>query len=179
MKTSQIWVKAAIGSGILLGLVLLGQTIATYFFVYGKVIHDEAAREVERKEASLLRSAISSKLTDIHQFGPLLTELQRESPKQIAWVRIYSTDLKVIAQVGSPTIPMPTPDQLRQQFQMHQSRREIIKSSAGDILVVNSRLRLFGRPTAVFVYTSAASVSRRRTHLLRNRYLCRCRVCRL
>jgi len=143
---SQIWVKVAISSGILLGLVLLVQTIATYFFVYDKIVRDEAAREVERKEAALLRSAVTAKVTDVHQFGPLLSELQRESPKQVAWIRIFSMSSGVIAAVGEPVVALPTPDQLKQQLQMHQSRREMVKSPAGNILVVDSRLRFFGRP---------------------------------
>jgi hypothetical protein len=52
----------------------------------------------------------------------------------------------VIAQVGTATTALPTPDQSKQQLQLHQSKKEIIKSPAGDILVVDSRLRLFGRP---------------------------------
>jgi hypothetical protein len=146
VKSSQIWVKAAIGCGILLGLVLLVQTVATYFFVYDKIIHDQAAQEVERKEAALLRSAIAAKITDVHQLGPLLDEMRRDDPKEVAWIRIMNGNAAVAAQTGRPLAATPTPDQLRRQLQAHQSRREIIKSPAGDVLVVDSRLRFFGRP---------------------------------
>jgi len=146
VKNSQIWVKAAIGSGILLGLVLLVQTVSTYFFVYDKIVRDQAAQEVERKEATLLRSAISAKVSDPHQLGPLLEEMRRESPKQIAWIRIMNRDAAVVAQSGVPLTALPTPGQLRDQLRMHQATRNMIKSSSGDILVVDSRLRFLGRP---------------------------------
>ena len=54
-KRSQLWVKLAISAGILLGLTLLIETITTYFFVYDKVITEEAFQEAERQEAALLR----------------------------------------------------------------------------------------------------------------------------
>jgi len=146
VEYSQVWVKVAIGSGILLGLVLLVQTVSTYFFVYDKIVRDQAAQEVERKEAALLRSALSAKVSDPHQLGPILDELRRESPKQIAWIRIINMDATVVAQTGSPLTSLPTPEQLRNQLPPHQPRREMIKSPAGDILVVDSRLRFFGRP---------------------------------
>jgi len=146
VKYSQVWVKVAIGSGILLGLVLLVQTVSTYFFVYDKIVRDQAAQEVERKEATLLRSAIAAKVSDPHQLGPLLDEMRRDSPKQIAWIRIINMDAAVVAQSGSPLTDVPTAEQLRNQLPPHQPRREMIKSPKGDILVVDSRLRFFGRP---------------------------------
>jgi serine phosphatase RsbU (regulator of sigma subunit) len=72
--------------------------------------------------------------------------MRRESPKQIAWIRIINIDAEVLAQTGSPLSGLPTAEQLRTQMPPHQSRREMIKSPAGDILVVDSRLRFFGRP---------------------------------
>ncbi len=146
VKYSQIWVKVAIGCGILLGFVLLVQTVATYFFVYDKIIHDQAAQEVERKEASLLRSAVAAKITDVRQLGPLLDEIRHDAPKEVAWIRIINGNASVTAQTGKPLSAVPTPDQLRRQLELHQSRRQIIKSRAGDILVVDSRLRFLGRP---------------------------------
>jgi hypothetical protein len=141
-KYSQVWVNLAIGSGILVGLLLLIQTISTYFFVYGRIVHDEALQEVGRKEAAIARTANLEHVTDVHRLGPVLRELRLEAPKQIAWMRILDMDSHVLAQTGQPLVKLPTPDQLRQSLVLHQPRSNITHSSSGDILVVVSRMRL-------------------------------------
>ncbi len=146
VKHSRIWVKAAIGSGILLGILLLIQTITTYFFVYDKIVRDQSAQEVERKEAALLRSAAAAHATKPEQMQPILLEMQRETPNLVAWIRIYNAESHVIAAVGQPLVELPSRDELFRQLQAHQSRRQMIKSKSGDILVVDSRMRFFGRP---------------------------------
>ena len=144
-KYSQVWVNVAIGSGILLGLVLLIQTITTYFFVYGRIIREEASQEVGRKETAIVRTAVSERVTDIHRLTSVISELRRDSPKQVAWIRILDMDGNVVAQTGNSLVKPPTRDQLHRILERHQSKSEMTHSGNGEILVVVSRLR-FLRP---------------------------------
>ena len=145
-KYSQVWVKVAIGSGILLGIMLLTQTIATYFFVYDKIVHEEAAQEVERKEAALIRAAIAAGVSDVHQLEPVIHAIRKESAKQVAWIRIIDIDSNVIAQTGNALTKVPTGDLLRRQLARHQSNSEIVQSDRGEVLVALSRMRFFRPP---------------------------------
>jgi serine phosphatase RsbU (regulator of sigma subunit) len=145
-KRSQLWVKLAISAGILLGLTLLIETITTYFFVYDKVITEEAFQEAERQEAALLRLAAQSGVRDVHRLGPLVEVLQRDSPRQVAWMRILDFDGHVLAQAGNPLKTAPTIAQLRYQLEAHKPFRREHASSSGRILISLLRFRFNGPP---------------------------------
>jgi len=143
---SKLWVKIAIGSGILLGILLLVQTIATYFFVYDRIVHEEAAQEADRKIAALLRSAANAHVRNVHQLGPFIKELQRESPRQVAWIRLLDLDAAVIVESGEAHVKVPSPNQLQQQLEQHKSREQMTNSPNGRVLVLTSRFRFLGPP---------------------------------
>ena len=48
-KPRYTWFRIPIIFGMLLGLVLLGQTLATYRYVSANLVRQEALREAERK----------------------------------------------------------------------------------------------------------------------------------
>ena len=144
-KYSQIWVKLAIGSGILLGLVLLVQTISTYFFVYDKLIHEEAAQEAERKVGTVVRTAANLGITDVHRVAPVLRQVQEESPRQVAWMRLFDLDSQVVAQAGDPLTRLLSPDQLHHSLESHQPIRKSLKTPNGEVMVTVSRMRFNAR----------------------------------
>ena len=133
-------------AGLLLGLALLIETITTYFFVYGKLITEEAFREAERQESALLRLTSQSGVKDVHRLGPLVEAVQRDSPRQVAWMRILDFDGRILAQAGSPLKAAPTGAQLRHQLEAHQSLRREHTSNSGRILISLLRFRFSGPP---------------------------------
>ncbi len=145
-KRSQLWVKLAMGAGILLGLTLLIETISTYVFVYGKVIREEAFQEAERQQAALLRLAAQSGVRDVHRLGPLLEAVERDAPRQVAWMRIMDFDGHVLAQSGSPLKAAPTAAQLRHQMEAHQPLRREHMARSGRIIISLLRFRFGGPP---------------------------------
>jgi hypothetical protein len=145
-KRSQLWVKLAISAGILLGLTLLLETITTYFFVYDRVITEEAFQEAERQEAALLRLAGQSGIRDVHRLGPLVEAVERDSPRQVAWMRIMDFDGHILAQSGSPLKAAPTLAQLHYQLEAHKPFRREHMSSSGRILISLLRFRFNGPP---------------------------------
>jgi hypothetical protein len=169
-RYSQVWVKVAIGSGILLGLVLLVQTITTYFFVYNKLIHEEAAQEAERKVTALGRTAASLGITDMNKIAPALRLIQEESPRQIAWMRALNIDSRVVAQTGNPLSKPLSSDQLHHMVEFHQLIRKTVRSAHGEVLVMVFHARLSlrrgdgpprGLPTfiEVAIYVEGVSVN--------------------
>ncbi len=145
-KRSQFWVKLAISAGILLGLALLIETITTYFFVYGKLIAEEAFQEAERQESALLRLAAQSGVRDVHRLAPFAEAVQRDSPRQVAWIRILNMDGEILAQGGSPLKAAPTVAQLHRQLDVHQPLRREHISDSGRIFISLLRFRFNGGP---------------------------------
>jgi hypothetical protein len=145
-KRSQLWVKLAISAGIVLGLTLLIETISTYFFVYDKVITEEAFQEAERQEGALLRLASQAGVRELNRLGPLVEAVQRDAPRQVAWLRILDFDGHVLAQAGTPLRAAPTVAQIRHQLEAHQPLRREHVSSAGRVLISLLRFRFNGPP---------------------------------
>jgi serine phosphatase RsbU (regulator of sigma subunit) len=142
-KSSQVWVKVAIGAGTLLALALLAQTVTTYFFVYHKIVGDEAAREAGRKEAALSLAAAAAKIGSADRLDPLVKQFQLEFPKQIAWIRVLDMDAKVIAQAGEAQTKVPSAKQLHRLLQNHQAQRVTLKSGPREVLMMLTRTRFF------------------------------------
>jgi alkylated DNA nucleotide flippase Atl1 len=143
---SQLWVKFAITAGILLGLALLVQTISTYFFVYDKLVGDEAFREAERQETALIKLAAQSGVKDARQLSNVLAELVRDSPRQLAWIRVVNPQGDVLAMGGTPLTKAPSEEQLLRQLQQHITVKRVIDSKSGKILDAVLRFRLSGPP---------------------------------
>src|SRR5580658_11169903 len=92
--------KASIALGVLLGLVLLFQTVWTYRIVSTIMVRQEAKREADRKMQSLIRGSRPAGNRDVATLHPLMDELIKEAPQQIAWMRVLDMTGKEIAASG-------------------------------------------------------------------------------
>jgi len=150
-KRSQLWVKLAISAGILLGLALLVETVSTYVFVYDKLIGQEAFAEAERQQIALVKLAAQSGVKESARLSPVLGELQRDSPRKVAWMRVLDLDGRILAESGIALTAPPSVAQLRHQLELHQNSKHEIPSTSGKILVSVLRFRLGGPPPNRFV----------------------------
>lgn len=98
MKPKYLWFKASVAFGVLLGLLLLLQTVLTYRFVSDGLVRQEAAREADRRMLSITRAARLMGASESVTLTPVLHELVHEAPQQIAWIRILNGRGDVIAE---------------------------------------------------------------------------------
>ncbi len=129
-----------------MGLALLIETITTYLFVYGRLITEEAFREAERQQAALLRLAAQSGVKDTHRLGPLVEALQRDSARQVAWMRVLDFDGHLLAQAGTPLQAAPTLKQLHRQMEIHEPLRREHNWNSRRVLISLLRFRFSGPP---------------------------------
>jgi hypothetical protein len=57
VKPKYLWFKTSILFGLLLGLLLLAQTVVTYRYVRSSLVRQEAVREADRRLLSIERAA--------------------------------------------------------------------------------------------------------------------------
>lgn len=100
-KSGYLWFKASIVLGMLLGLVLLAQSIFTYRYVANSMVRLEAKREADRKMQSIIRLSRTAGNRDVATLHPLMDELHKEAPQQIAWMRILDVTGKEIVVTGN------------------------------------------------------------------------------
>ncbi len=133
---SYFWVKVSIGLGLILGLLLLVQTVGTYRYVSRSMVRQEAQAEADRKVTGinrLLRNT-SREATD---YKAAIDEVLRDSPQTVAWLRILNSDGKVIASAGNLSeAPKWTAEALRNEMvQRGQQHQDVRQTKAGEILL--------------------------------------------
>jgi hypothetical protein len=85
-----------------LGIVLLLQTVGTYYYVAGALVRQEAQREADRTASGLARAVRLSGANDSIHLAPIVSELRRERPQRVAWIRITAENGMMLAESGKP-----------------------------------------------------------------------------
>jgi sigma-B regulation protein RsbU (phosphoserine phosphatase) len=163
--------KTSIAAGLLLGLLLLVQTVSTYRYVANNMVRQEAQREADRKAQSVQRAARPLHGHDSAPLQPVVDELHKESGQQIAWVRVIGQNGAVIAQSGqAEDNRLYTRESLRAMLQNPDPRNHQMLARSGDILVTVSPLRIGPPPGmgAVEIGTVLAGISTNFGPLRRN-----------
>ena len=99
-----IWFKIALAMGSVLGLVLLVQSVRTYYNVSQRAVIEELTREASRQRDALPREAFDPEL-DQAKLKSMLEELRQEAPSKIAWIRLLDNEGKATIEVGKPVGP--------------------------------------------------------------------------
>jgi serine phosphatase RsbU (regulator of sigma subunit) len=146
MKRSQyLFFKLSVVFGLLLGLILLADTVITYRYVSNVLVRQESKREAQRKALSIGRAARLTHASDPQELEAVLDELVRESPQEIAWIRIVAADGRVLAQTlkarTGVTIP---PERFRRVFGDRDRIPEPLEIEAGKIIIVSQPFRMIG-----------------------------------
>ncbi len=135
--------------GASLGVLLLVQAVRNYRFVSQRMIHEELYREAARHSTDIARMARDAEVTSSQELGPVLEEMVRERPLQIAWLRVMDLNGRVLAEAGNPQPSPFPPSQLRRLFQSGERITKIVETPQGRLLVILRPLRFrmgHGRP---------------------------------
>jgi hypothetical protein len=111
-------------------------------------MRQEARREAERKASVLEKYARAAEARDTARLPPILDELRRESPREIAWVRVINADSKVLAASGEPTSTRSSTISVRQTLEKHGLISETRDTPAGKVLVAMQPFRAIRPPLA-------------------------------
>ena len=149
-KPSYIKLISAVIVGLLLGIVLLVQTVVTYYYVAGALVRQEAQRDADRTASGLSRAVRLSGANDAVHLAPIVTELRRERPQQVAWIRIVASSGKLLAESGKPTGAPYSPEQPGLAPQNRLTLSEVREAEGGKVLVTAYPLvlSLFAPPRA-------------------------------
>lgn len=143
MKPKFLWFRLSIALGLLLGLLLLVQTVRTYHYVSQSLVRQEAQREADRRMQSIARAARLTGSREPASLTPVLHELVHEAPQHIAWIRILNIDGKVLAESekvsGAPTYK---PGELARMLGNRERRPEERGRNSGKVLIIVNPIRL-------------------------------------
>jgi serine phosphatase RsbU (regulator of sigma subunit) len=136
VKFRYFWFKASIVLGVLLGLVLLVQSVLTYRFVASSMVRLEAKREADRKMQALIRASRAAGKRDTATLHPVMDELIAEAPQQLAWIRILDMSGKNLAQSGK-TAEAPAYDgsRLNKLIEDRERPPDVRETRSGPVLI--------------------------------------------
>ncbi len=135
-KRTYFLFKFSIVLGMLLGLLLLAQSIFTYTYVARSMVRLEAKREADRKMQSIIRLSRTAGNRDVATLHPLMEELIKDSPQQIAWMRILDTRGNTIAATGKTEgVPTYAPGSFDKLVEDRERLPDLIPTTGGTVLV--------------------------------------------
>jgi hypothetical protein len=142
VKPKFFWFRISIAFGLLLGLLLLVQTLLTYRYVSRSLVRQEAQREADRRMQSIARTARLTGSRDPATLTPVLNEIVHEAPTQLAWIRILRFDGKVLAESESPAeAPRYQPGDLGKLMDNRERRPAERKTASGSVFVIVNPMR--------------------------------------
>ena len=130
------WVKVSIAFGLILGLLLLVQTVGTYRYVSRSLVRQEAQNEADRKVAAINR-LLRNETRNADTYNSAIDELIRDAPQKVAWIRVLNSDGTPIASGGNlSNAPNWTEESLRNEMiQRGQQHYDIRKTASSEILL--------------------------------------------
>jgi hypothetical protein len=141
-----IWLKLTLAVGSLLGVLLLVQSVVTYYQVSKVLVLAELRRETQQQAASIEREARSLGVRDPVGLSQVIQDIRQDPPEKIAWVRITDIAGHALVQSGDPIGPPFSTERLRQALDGRTPVSEIRSTAAGKVLVTVLALRLVRRP---------------------------------
>jgi hypothetical protein len=132
--------KSCVACGLALAALLLAQMMGAYRFVSSDLVQREAQRETNRKLVAVEQMARGFGAQDIGsqntgQLSEIVNEAVRESPTEIAWLRILQLDGTPIAAVGVPAEKLYSASRMQQAIESHEILSKIAETPSGRVLI--------------------------------------------
>lgn len=121
--------------GVLLGVLLLVQSIRNYRYVSGQLARAELNREASVHLNRILYLARQADATEDPTLAGTLREYLGEENAKIAWLRLISAEGEILAQAGEPTGPPLAPEKVRESFEAGEHLYEVRETYRGRVLV--------------------------------------------
>ena len=132
--------------GSLLGLLLLVQSIATYYQVSRILVTAELRRQALRQTATIERSSQRLGVREPADLSPVLKEIREEEPLKIAWIRVIDIAGNALIQDGNPVGSPIRPENLRRTTDGTASASEVRNTARGKVELTLLQLRFARRP---------------------------------
>lgn len=142
------WLKLLLTAGVLLGFLLLVQSVVTYYHVTRILVSAELRRMAQQHVISIEREGRRLGIRDPAGLSPLLDEIRQDSPGKVAWIRVTDMNGHVLVQSGTAAGSPVAAERLRQAFEELTPISEVRPTGTGKVLVVVLPLRISRPPPA-------------------------------
>lgn len=147
-RPSYPWFKLSIAAGVLLSLLLLGQSIVTYQYVSRNLVVNLLRREADRQAVFLERYAREQSVRDPAELAEVLKDAH-ENEARIAWMRVIDARGQTLVSSGAHGDLKYEEERIRQLLLERRPVFQFRDSPEGDVMVTLTPLRIGmrrGRP---------------------------------
>lgn len=141
--TGQRWFTISLGIGFALGLLLLVNSAANYFWVSRRIVVEQV-----RKDLAVQAQAVGKAPGSIEQ-------IQKASNGRIAWIQVRDSEDTVLAVAGLNAEPAFSADLVRAHMRDRQPLFKTAATQEGPVLVEAFPVRLSGRGRAASIRLAA------------------------
>lgn len=141
-----IWFHLSLAVGSLLGLLLLVQSVATYYQVSRILVNAELRKQALQKRARIEKNSQRLGIREPAELREALTEMREEEPLKIAWIRVLDGAGNTLIQDGSPVGSRIERERLPRFGDDTTSSFQIRKTELGEVQVTVLQLHLARRP---------------------------------
>jgi hypothetical protein len=147
-RVRNIWFHLSLAIGSLLGLLLLVQSIATYYQVSRILVTAELRRQALQQITAIERNSQRLGIREPAGLREMLKEMREEEPLKIAWMRVIDSSGSTLIQDGIPIgLPMK-PATLRRSADGTSAASQIRNTERGRVQLTLLELRLARRSPA-------------------------------
>jgi serine phosphatase RsbU (regulator of sigma subunit) len=141
-NTRKLWFGAFLFGGIVIGLVLLAQTVSTYVYVSGNLVTQAGLREADQRLGSVQRALRRVDGTDVYALNGVLAQSRAEADDRVSWLRIVKPDGTTMASDGEAVGEPVSFRSLREAMDDRGTFYETRETPDGSVLVTVSPVRL-------------------------------------
>ena len=132
--------------GAVLGVLQLYQTVTSYVFISDRMLEEALYRDSARHLSYILQRGREAEARDAGQWTKLLNEIRTEREPDIAWLKIYNFQGKVLAATDRAPKAVFPKDQIRRVFEPGVRVAVMEATPEGDVFVTLQPFRFrFGR----------------------------------
>src|SRR3989304_131245 len=104
-RVRHFWFKLSIGTGALLGALLLAESVISYYHASTTLVSSELRREAQQQltswESEARRRDVSDPGENPADITPILEEMRQVNPGKIAWIKVIDSTSRPLAQSGA------------------------------------------------------------------------------
>ena len=144
------WFKGLLMAGLLLSLLLFGQSVFNYYHVSRRLVMDQLSREAERQAVALERMLRRPAGAEPALLQDTLGDVLQDAQTKIAWIRVMDMTGKTLGQAGDVAVHALGSDSLRLALAGRQRNFRISDAPKGRVVISLHPLRaLRSRPLSV------------------------------
>ncbi|MDX1984213.1 MAG: PP2C family protein-serine/threonine phosphatase [Bryobacteraceae bacterium] len=136
------WLKASLGVGAGLALLLLVNSVSNYYYLAPRVAADATGRQLSQQASMLDRQAGRGGAP----LQSIIAEFFDARRDRLAWIRVLDREGKVAAQIGEPVAPAFAPDRIRGLMRARKPVAAVHHNSTGMLVVQVLPFRFQAKP---------------------------------